>query len=146
MHLTRATAVAALGLSFIAPAAGAADQIAIVSVQYVRENADQTRVLESVSWHMKGEKHRAVAKRFNLGATTKSTNAAFKSAEASCSRAFLSAIIQLQTNARNLGADGVIDIKSNAMGETHEEKDSFNCTKGAFVARVSLTGTPVKFR
>jgi uncharacterized protein YbjQ (UPF0145 family) len=103
-------------------------------------------VLENVSWHMMGEKHRRVAKSFNLGSTTKSTNATFKSDDAACSRAFLSAIIQLQTNARNLGADGIVDIKSNAMGETYENAETYACTRGTFVARVSLTATPVKFK
>ena len=130
----------------IAPVSKAADRIAVVPVKYVRENSDQTRVLEGVSWHMKGEEHRAVAKRFNLAATTKSTMAAWRNAETSCSRAFLSAIIQLQTDALNLGADGVIDITSNAMGQTHDEADSLICTKGGFVARVSISGTPVMFK
>jgi hypothetical protein len=142
----RLAAAAALMMILAAPTALAREDAVQVSVQYVKDNADQSRVLQNISWHMNGEKHKRVAERYNLAATTKSTNAAFKSDEAACSRAFLSAIIQLQTAARNMGADGVVDIKSNAMGQTTEASDTFACTAGNILARVSLTGVPVKFK
>jgi uncharacterized protein YbjQ (UPF0145 family) len=142
----RFAAAAALTMILVAPTALAREDAVQISVQYVKDNADQSRVLQNISWHMNGERHRGVAQRYNLAATTKSTNAAFKSDEAACSRAFLSAIIQLQTAARNMGADGVIEIKSNAAGQTYEKADNFLCTAGNILARVSLTGVPVKFK
>ena len=142
----RFAATAALTTILIAPAALAREDAVQVSVQYVKDNADQSKVLPDIAWYMNGQKHKAVKERYNLAATTKSTNAAFKSDEAACSRAFLSAIIQLQTAARNMGADGVVDIKSNAMGQTTESADTFACTAGNILARVSLTGVPVKFK
>ncbi len=146
MRALRVAALAATMVLLLAPGAGARNDVVQITVDYVKNNSDQSRVLQNVSWHMNGERHRAVAKRYNLAATTKSTNKAFKSDEAACSRAFLSAIIQLQTAARNLGADGVVDIKSQAAGQTHETKDTFACTAGTIIARVSLTGVPVKFK
>lgn len=146
MRSIRLAAAAALVSIVLAPSALARNDVVQISVKYVRENADQGNVLQGISWHMNGERHRAVAKRFPLATTTKNTNAAFKSDEDACSRAFLSGIIQLQTRARNLGADGVIEIKSTAEGQTYEKPGSFACTAGNVLARVSLTGIPVKFK
>lgn len=139
-------AAAALIAILVAPIAVAREDISTFAVKYARENVDQSRVLENISWHMAGEKHRGVAQSYDVATTNKTTNAAFKSDEVACARAFMSGIIQLQTRARNLGADGVIDIKSHVGGKTYDGPDIFGCTAGNIIARVSLTGTPVKFK
>lgn len=143
---TRIAAVAALVAIFVSPTALAREDLSTFTVKYARENVDQSRVLTNISWHMAGEKHRRVAQSYEVASTTKSTNAAFKSDEVACARAFMSAIIQLQTRARNLGGDGVIDIKSHVDSRTFDEGDIFGCKAGNIVAHVSLTGTPVKFK
>jgi uncharacterized protein YbjQ (UPF0145 family) len=124
----------------------AREDIGTFSVELATKNVDQSKVLEGISWHMAGAKHGRVAKRFEPATTTKSTNAFMKSDEAACSRAFMSAIIQLQTRARTLGANAVIDIKSHASGKSFEEATIFGCVAGNVVARVSLTGTPANLK
>lgn len=146
MRCIRVAAAAALVSIVLAPNALARNDVVQISVEYVRENADQGNVLQGISWHMNGERHRGVAERFPLATTTKTTNATFKSDEDACARAFLSGIIQLQRRARSLGADGVVDIKSTANGQTYDKPESFGCTAGNVLARVSLTGVPVKFK
>ena len=145
MHVRTALVVTSC-LLFVASPGLAREDISTFSVDAAKKSVDQSKVLEGISWHMAGAKHGRVSKRFEPATTTKSTNAFLKSDEAACSRAFMSAIIQLQTRSRNLGANAVIDIKSHASGKTYEEASIFGCVAGNVVARVSLTGTPANIK
>ena len=142
----RTVVVFASCLLLLASPGLAREDITTFSVDSAKKNVDQSKVLEGISWHMAGAKHGRIAKRFEPATTTKSTNAFMKSDEAACSRAFMSAIIQLQTRSRNLGANAVVDIKSHASGKTYEEATIFGCVVGNVVARVSLTGTPANLK
>jgi hypothetical protein len=86
----------------------------------------------------------AAAKEFGEFSTNKKTNAFGKSDYEACQWVFLSAMISLRDRARELGADAVINIKSNYKGEMKDSNTQFECGAGALMAGVALTGKFIK--
>jgi uncharacterized protein YbjQ (UPF0145 family) len=82
----------------------------------------------------------------NLGEdkTSKKTNGFGKSKETSCNRAFLSAMIQLHSRARELGANAVINIVSNYKNVPNSSETEFECHDGAIMSGVALKAEFVK--
>ncbi len=76
--------------------------------------------------------------------TNKKTNAFNKSDKEACHWVFLSAVKQLQQRAKSMGADAVINIKSNYKNQVHESAEIFECGAGSLIAGVALMGTAVK--
>jgi hypothetical protein len=106
---------------------------------------DEASALLDVPYYMAGESHPAVGKDLGVYRSNKRTNAIAKSDERACSIAFLSALISLQTRARQLGGDGVVDIKSITKHRVLESSTEFRCAAGNVVANVALSGRVVKF-
>ena len=102
------------------------------------------KVDPSIKLYFQGQKHPGVAKNFGLAKTNKKTNAFNKTDLFACQWTFLSAIIQLQRRARDLGANAVINIKSNYKNREFSSPSKFQCGAGAIIAGVALKGDVVK--
>jgi len=76
--------------------------------------------------------------------TRKKTNAFNKSDKQACEWAFLSAVIQLQRKAQQLGGNAVINIKSNYNRVETSSRKTFKCAAGNVIAGVALKGTIIK--
>ncbi|MGD8926477.1 MAG: hypothetical protein PVG20_06490, partial [Thioalkalispiraceae bacterium] len=83
------------------------------------------------------QKHGKIAKRFGVFSTNKKTNAFGKSDQEACEHVFLSAMIQLKQRAESLGANAVINIKSNYKGNLTSSETTFQCGAGAILAGVA---------
>jgi uncharacterized protein YbjQ (UPF0145 family) len=140
----RALAILLLTLLVAAPALARNDTLDF-SVENAKNIGPKEKLLD-IPWYMAGQKHPAVAKDFGEQKTNKATNKFNKDDDYACSIAFMSAIIQLQTRARQLGADAVIDIKSVTKGMNLESATEYKCNLGTFTAIVALTGKPVKLK
>jgi hypothetical protein len=86
----------------------------------------------------------AAAKEFGEFSTNKKTNAFGKSDHEACQWVFLSAMISLRDRARELGADAVINIKSNYKSDLKDSNTQFECGAGSLMAGVALTGKFIK--
>ena len=73
------------------------------------------------------------------------TNAFNKTDARACTIAFLSAVISLQTRAREVGADAVVEVKSITKNRELESATHYRCVAGNVVANVTLTGKMVRF-
>lgn len=102
--------------------------------------------LLDVPFYFKGQKHPAVAEVKAEGTTHKSTSGVFRSDETACQIAFLSAVIQLQTRAKELGATAIIDIESTTRGESLSSPDKYRCVAGGAVVHSGLKGTFVTLK
>ncbi len=102
--------------------------------------------LLDVPFYMAGAPHAATTSDLGVFKANKSTNAANKSDEAACQIAFLSAVIALQSRARALGADAVVDVRSITRHNDLSSATQFRCVAGAFVANVALEGRMVKLK
>jgi uncharacterized protein YbjQ (UPF0145 family) len=118
----------------------------IQSVQGAVESDIKAHLLKDVQYFMKGQKHPGVAKEMATVSTNQSTRGAFRSDEASCNVAFLSAVRRLQDRAKLDGGDAVVDIVSVTRGTLTESASDFRCVAGSAIVHVGLKGTIVKLK
>jgi uncharacterized protein YbjQ (UPF0145 family) len=76
--------------------------------------------------------------------TNLKTNAVGKSDEKACNWVFLSAMIQLEKRAKQLGANAVVNIVSFYQKNVMSSPSEFECHAGAVIAGVALKGDFVK--
>jgi hypothetical protein len=72
------------------------------------------------------------------------TNAANKADEVACRWAMLSALVELQTKAKRVGATQVVGIESYYKKAVFSSDTEYECHAGAMVAGVALRGEAVK--
>jgi hypothetical protein len=100
--------------------------------------------LLDVPFFLKGQKHPAVQKTLRQVRSQRSTRGAFRSDEASCQVAFLSAMIVLQQRAKDTGGDAIIDVVSTTQGEETESSTNYRCIAGSMIVHVGLKGKIVQ--
>ena len=100
--------------------------------------------LQGIDFYFGDQKHPEVLKDFGEFNTNKKTNAFNKSDKQACEWAFLSALLQLQERARNLGANAVINIRSNYRNNEVVSETEYQCGAGHIFAGVALKGRIVK--
>src|SRR5210317_2111914 len=86
------------------------NQFSIAEVMSKPENKSQ---LSGVSFYFGDQKHRVVKKTHGEYRTNKKTNAFNKSDLEACQWVMMSALLQLHKRAKSLGANAVINVKSN---------------------------------
>lgn len=99
-----------------------------------------------ITFYFGTQPHPAVAKTFGEYTTNKKTNAFNKTDEVACRWAMLSALIQLRDRARQLGANGVVNIVSYYKKNIQSSATEYVCHAGNVVAGVALKGKFVSFR
>jgi uncharacterized protein YbjQ (UPF0145 family) len=100
--------------------------------------------LQGIDFYFGDQKHPEVLKDLGEFNTNKKTNAFNKSDKQACEWAFLSALLQLQERARNLGANAVINIRSNYRNNEVASETEYQCGAGHIFAGVALKGRIVK--
>ncbi len=76
--------------------------------------------------------------------TNLKTNSVGKSDEKACNWVFLSAMVQLEKRAKQLGANAVVNIVSYYKKDVMSSPTEFECHAGAVIAGVALKGDFVK--
>ena len=76
--------------------------------------------------------------------SNKKTNNVRKGVEASCQRAFVSALISLQHRARSEGGTQIVNIHSYYKKIPFWSDTEFHCEEGRIMSGVALRGTVVK--
>jgi uncharacterized protein YbjQ (UPF0145 family) len=75
--------------------------------------------------------------------TNKKTNGANKSDKEACEWAFLSAMKALKEKAQSVGANAVVNIRSNYRNNTTSSATTFKCGSGMLISGVALIGDVV---
>jgi uncharacterized protein YbjQ (UPF0145 family) len=104
------------------------------------------KVRDDVGLYFAGQHHASVEKSYGEVATNKKTNAFNKTDEVACEHVFLSAVLELQDNARRQGGNAVINIRSNYHNDETSSPTEYVCGAGAVIAGVALKGEVVKLR
>lgn len=107
-------------------------------------NDASTRLDNSVKFYFGKQATPKIEKRLVSDKTSKKTNAFGKSDEKACNWVFLSAMLQLQARAKELGANAVVNIVSNYDNVEFSSETEFECHAGAIMAGVALKGDFVK--
>jgi uncharacterized protein YbjQ (UPF0145 family) len=104
------------------------------------------KVHDDVALYFGDQHHASVEKSFGEIATNKKTNAFNKTDEEACRHVFLSAVLELQDNARKQGGNAVINIRSNYHNDETSSPTDYVCGAGAVIAGVALKGEVVRLR
>jgi uncharacterized protein YbjQ (UPF0145 family) len=107
-------------------------------------NDAQSRLGDSVKFYFGNQPTPKLAEHLGIDHTSQKTNSVGKSAETSCNWAFLSALLQFQKHAREIGADAVVNIVSNYKNVEMSSDTQFECHDGALMTGVALKGDFVK--
>jgi uncharacterized protein YbjQ (UPF0145 family) len=107
-------------------------------------NGSEGRLGSSVKFYFGNQKTPAVVKKLGVEQTSQKTNAFGKSDAKACNWAFLSAMLQLQKHAQEVGANAVVNIVSNYKNVEYASATEFECHAGAIMAGVALKGEFVK--
>ena len=137
MHLI----IILLAVFLLAPAsANARDTVQTFLISEVMENPEYAARLQGVKFFFGDQSHPPPIKEFGEYRTNKKTNAFNKTDKYACQWTMLSALLQLQQRAIELGGNAVVNIKSNYKNVPVSSETEFTCGAGAFVAGVALIG------
>jgi hypothetical protein len=100
--------------------------------------------LQGIVFYFGNQKHPKILQDLGEFGTNKKTNAFNKSDKQACEWVFLSALMALQERARSLGANAVINIKSNYRGNEVVSETKYQCGAGHIFSGVALKGRIVK--
>lgn len=106
----------------------------------VLEDPENAAQLEGVDFYFGDQPHPDVTREFGSDRTNKKTNAFNKSDEEACQWVMLSALLQLKQRANELGANAVINIRSNYRNNLTSSETEYVCGAGAIMSGVALVG------
>jgi len=144
--LALSIAIAAAAVAAVAPAQARDNKMMMSIENAMNDNDARNRLGDSVKFYFGAQKTPAIAKKLSTDQTSQKTNSFGKSPEKSCNWAFLSAMLRLQARAKELGADGVVNIVSNYKNVENASETEFECHDGAMMTGVALKGDFVKFK
>lgn len=130
----------AFTLLLLAPATASANMITLPLEDALNQPEAESRLGDDVQFFFGDESHPAVAESFGTRVTNKKTNAFNKEDAEACNWVFLSAMLQLEETARELGADAVINIESYYDRNAFSSETEFECEAGTMMAGVALRG------
>ncbi len=134
----------ALTMSLVWPAQ-ARDTKYLLPIAAALEVQDAKNRLDgSVKFYFGNQETPKVLAKLSTDVTNLKTNAVGKSDEKACNWVFLSAMIQLEKRAKQLGANAVVNIVSYYRKEVMSSPTEFECHAGATIAGVALRGDFVK--
>jgi len=134
----------ALTMSLVWPAQ-ARDTKYLLPIAAALEVQDAKNRLDgSVKFFFGNQETPKVLAKLSTDVTNLKTNAVGKSDEKACNWVFLSAMIQLEKRAKQLGANAVVNIVSYYKKEVMSSPTEFECHAGAVIAGVALRGEFVK--
>jgi len=143
-RISQLTIVAALTLSAAWPA-HARDAKLMFPIAPALEVKDAKEKLDgSVKFYFGNQETPTILTKLGTDVTNQKTNAVGKSDERACNWVFLSAMIQLDKRAKQLGANAVVNIVSYYQKNVMSSPTEFECHAGNIVAGVALRGEFVK--
>lgn len=106
--------------------------------------AAQEKLTAGVKFYFGSQIHVSIKSKYGDDFTNKKTNAFNKDDKTACEWVFISAMIQLQERAQQLGADAVVNIHSFYKKIPFVSDTEYECHAGGIIAGVALKGTFVK--
>lgn len=131
----------------LASTASAADRVIMMPIADALNSPEAIAQLgSSIKFYFGPQAIPNVGEELGNGSTNKKTNAFGKSDSDACNWVFLSAMLQLQKRAEQLGADAVVNIVSNYKKVEFASEKEFECHVGMLMAGVALKGDFVKLK
>ncbi len=135
----------AVFLFSVASSASARDALQTFSIKDVFANAEaRAAILTNVKLYWGTQPHPPVVKKVGNYKKAQRTAIMGKTRKQACEWALAGAIKGLQQRAIKMGANGVINIKSNVNNNRYSSRSQYHCLTGGMVVRVALTGDVVR--
>ena len=144
MNLRNTALCIVLAMILVSPDAFARNTLHHLPVADVLNEPEFAERIEGVQFFFGSQAHPAVVQEFGEDRTNKKTNAFNKSDVEACNWVFKSAILALHARAQSLGANAVVNIRSNYKNKVESSETEFTCGAGALIAGVALIGDFVK--
>ena len=144
--LALSIAITAAAIAAVAPAQARDNKMMMSIENAMNDNDARNRLCDSVKFYFGKQTTPAIAKKLSTDQTSQKTNSFGKTPEKACNWAFLSAMLRLQARAKELGADGVVNIVSNYKNVENSSETEFECHDGTMMTGVALKGDFVKFK
>jgi uncharacterized protein YbjQ (UPF0145 family) len=125
---------------FFSPTTTARTTLHEFPVADILNEPEFSQQIAGVSFYFGSQTYPAVQKEFGEYRTNKKTNAFNKSDREACDWVFKSAILQLHSRAVSLGANAVVNIRSNYKNNVTTSDTNYTCGAGAVMAGVALIG------
>jgi len=142
--ISHVTIAAALILSGTWPALARDDKLMFPIVPALEAKDAKEKLDGSVKFYFGDQQTPKILTKLGTDSTNQKTNAVGKSDEKACNWVFLSAMIQLDKRAKQLGANAVVNIVSYYQKNLLSSPTEFECHAGSIVAGVALRGEFVK--
>ena len=136
--------VTALLLSICAVNASARDDVRDYSIADALASEQAKNILGTdIQFYFGNQPHGKVVKTFSEYGTNRKTNGVNKSDKEACEWVFLSTMKALHDKAQSVGANAVINIRSNYRNNMTSSATTFKCGSGALMSGVALVGEVV---
>jgi hypothetical protein len=134
-------AIAVTGLFAVPVAASAEDSIYPLSIPRAMATRPALQKLDgTVRFYFGHAPHLAIQHTFGEFETNKKTNSLFKPNDEACSWVFLSAMLELQKRARILGANAIVNIRSDYDKNEVWSDTDIECHVGGIMDGIALKG------
>lgn len=140
-------AVAVPVLLAATPAAARDDAVNTFQIANVTSREDFQSQTQGVRFYFGDQATPAVARRVEANATTSQRTRKFgRTAEEACQWVMMSALLRLRDHALAVGANGVVNIRSNWQNNEWSSTTEYQCGIGGIMAGVALKADIVTFR
>lgn len=139
--------ITTLLISLCATNVSARDDIADYSIADALASEQAKNILgTNIQFYFGDQPHDAIVKNFSEYGTNQKTNGSNKSDREACEWAFLSAMKALRDKAKSVGANAVVNIRSNYRNNTSSSATTFKCGSGMLISGVALLGDVVEIK
>lgn len=143
--MTRTVSIILAALVLLVSAdASARNTVHNFDVADIFNNPEYADRLNGVTFYFGGQSHGKVAKSWGEYRTNKKTNAFNKSDKEACEWVMLSALLALHSRAMDLGANAVVNVRSNYKNNLFVSETQYSCGAGGLMAGVALIGDVVR--
>jgi uncharacterized protein YbjQ (UPF0145 family) len=139
--------ISALLIGLCAANASARDDIADYSIADALASEQAKNILGTeIQFYFGDQAHGAIVRSFSEFGTSQKTNGSNKSDKEACEWAFLSAMKAVRDKAKSVGANAVVNIRSNYRNNTSSSSTTFKCGSGMLISGVALLGDVVEIK
>jgi uncharacterized protein YbjQ (UPF0145 family) len=101
---------------------------------------------EDIKFYFGAQVHAGVAVTFSEYSTSQQANGAIKSNKDACNAAFLLAMKSMRDEAKKVGANAVVNIRSNYEDNASSSTETFRCGSSTLKSNVALVGDVVTLK
>lgn len=133
--------VTVIVITFFATTASARNDIGNYSIANALENEEAKSILgNDIKFYFGTQAHGEVITIHSEHSVNRKTNGTNKTDRVACNWVFLSALKALRDKAHDVGANAVVNIRSNYQHTTTTSNETFQCGSGTFTSGVALIG------